>query len=219
MPAKKTVKRTVTTRTSKKPSVSPTKNEGTGKSTAKKPIAKKKSNTKTSGTKKKEANSSNQESSNPERDELISLLSDFNGEEITWLLTQARTIIYNHKVEEVNKAAKNLVDVKGRKTKSGDNNTKGGNTEPELVSIEPTGNGKSFVIIMGIKRLFVSLKELKELVKLTQVTDDPTDASKRLFAWMNRERSDMVIDAGITGPGDPRLPPLFRILRDKFTVG
>ncbi len=194
MAVKKTIKRTVTTKTG-----SP-----------------KKEKTKSTGSKKgsKAAGRSTQDPAA----ELNLLLEELSHEEINWLISQARTMIYNHKVEEVNKAAQELAETKKRASAPARQSRK--KVEPaDSVSIEPTGNGRSFVAILGTKRLFVTLNELKDLVKHAQATDDMAAASKRLFAWMERERRDMVNDAGITGPTDPRLAMMIDILRNQFTVG
>lgn len=200
MAVKKTVKRTVTTRSAEKPTTARKSSGGTGKKKPAKSAAKAK---KTPGP----------------ADELKAMLPQLSPDEITWLITQARTMIYNHKVEEVNKAGQDLVETRKRKKSSSSGKTSKKVRTPDPISIEPTGNGRSFVLIMGGKRLFLSLKELKDLVKLTQVTDDASNASRRIYAWMERERMDMVNDAAVSGPGDARLAVVFDILREKFTVG
>ena len=196
MAVKKTVKRTVTTRQSEPSGEKPRANRSTGSGTSR-----------------------GRKSEKGPAEELNSLLAELSGEEISWLITQARTMIYNHKVEEVNKAAVELAETKKKTSKGTGKSGKSAKSGSGAVDVEPTGNGKSFVIIMGGKRLFVSLSELKTLVRFTQVTDDPADGSKRIFGWMGRERTDMINDAAVSGPGDPRLPLLFGVLRDKFTVG
>ena len=192
MAVKKTVKRTVTTKTGPK----------TAKAAGSKPKARQKT------------------SSEPAQ-ALIALLDELAPDDISWLITQARALIYNHKVDEVNQAARELADAKNHSTgiENASSANKRTKTGPENIDIEQTGNGKSFNIILGNTRLFLNLNELKTLVKMSQLTDDRANASARIYRWMDKERRDMINDAGFAGPSDPRLGVIFGILREKFSVG
>ncbi len=151
------------------------------------------------------------------RNELITLLDQLNGEEINWLITQAKTMVYNQKVDEVNKAAQNLVDSKKR---SGPIKSKPKpSPAPEKVDIVQAGGPKNFNILLGNARLFLNLNELKSMVKIAEAADNPGDAAGRLFRWCRKERNDILIDGGIAGPSDSRLRLIFKILKDRYTVG
>ena len=149
--------------------------------------------------------------------ELMDLLPDLSTEEIAWLVTQARTMIYNHKVEEVNAAAKNLVEAK-KKTPPKKAPKKGAAKKP-AVDIVQAENGKTFNIVVDNARLFLNLGELKALVKIAQADGDAGNGAGRLYRWMDRERRDMIIDGNLAGPTDPRLAMIHGLLREKFTVG
>jgi hypothetical protein len=141
--------------------------------------------------------------------ELHELLDQLDDKEVAWLVTQAQTMLYNRKVNEVNEAAKKLAESKKRITPV---------SAPDIVDIVQAGSGKSFNIVMGNARLFLNLDELKALVRIAQATDNAGDASGRMYRWFDRERRDIIIDASLSGPGDPRLIRVYSLLREKFVV-
>lgn len=153
---------------------------------------------------------------NKEKGELITLLDQLNREEINWLITQAKTMVYNQKVDEVNKAAHVLLESKKR---SGSKKSKSKPTPaPDAVDIVQAGGPKNFNILLGNTRLFLNLNELKSMVKIAEAANNPGDGAGRLFRWCRRERNDILIDGGIAGPSDPRLRLIFKILKDRYTV-
>ena len=155
-------------------------------------------------------------SGSPEKSELILLLDQLNRDEINWLVTQAKTIVYNHKIDDVNAAAKDLVESKKRttvpikKTKASSNH--------DFVDIIQAGGPKNYNIVVGNARLFININELKSMVKITQAADDAGDGAGRLFRWCRRERNDMLIDSGISNPTDLRLQEIYKIIKDRYTV-
>ena len=154
---------------------------------------------------------------NKEKGELITLLDQLNRDEINWLITQAKTMVYNQKVDEVNIAAQVLLESKKR---SGSKKSKPKSAPaPDTVDIVQAGGPKNFNILLGNARLFLNLNEIKSLVKIAEAADNPGDGAGRLFRWCRRERNDILIDGGIAGPSDPRLRMIFKILKDRYTVG
>jgi len=154
---------------------------------------------------------------NKAKAELSAILDELAADEINWLITQAKTMLYNHKVEEVNKAAQNLAD---SKNKSKSKPASSDNSHPEnMIDIVQTGSKKSFNILLGNARLFINLEELKALVKIAAAANDSGDGSGRLYRWFSKERSDILKDGGIGSPADKSLRVIYSILKDRFTVG
>ncbi len=154
------------------------------------------------------------------KEELVALLKEMDNKEISWLLTQAHTIIYNKKVNEVNKAARNLVEAKNRtgtKAKTGKGSSKP--AAPPKIDIEQAGSSSNFNIIAGNTRLFLNLTELKSMVKIAQANKSAKTGTNALYRWMRRERQDMINDACFSGPGDPQLAEIYTILKDRYTTG
>lgn len=153
----------------------------------------------------------------PERKELVTLLEQLSREEISWLITQSKTMIYNHKVDEVNTAAKDLQE--SRKKAAIPKKVPKSSPGKETVDIVQAGGPKNFNILMGNARLFINLNELKALVKIAEAANDAGDGAGRLYRWFHKERNDILIDGSITGPADPRLFLVYKIIRERYTVG
>ncbi|RKX89365.1 MAG: hypothetical protein DRP70_03905 [Spirochaetes bacterium] len=157
---------------------------------------------------------------NPAKLELISILDGLNLDEINWLNTQAQTMVYNHKVEELNKSARNLADSKKHmKTAASPKTGSSKNAVNDTVDIIQAGGPKNFNILLGNSRLFLNLQELKALVKIAVAANDSGDGAGRLYRWFSKERSDILKDGGISNPADKRLKVIYSILKDRFTVG
>lgn len=153
----------------------------------------------------------------PEKKELVALLDQLSRDEISWLITQSKTMIYNQKVDEVNSAAKDLQD--SRKKTAVPKKTQKSSPGNEAVDIVQAGGPRNFNILMGNARLFINLNELKALVKISEAAHDGGDGAGRLYRWFHKERNDILIDGSITGPADPRLYLIFKIIRERYTVG
>ena len=183
-------------------------------------MAPKKTTRKTVTTRKpttKPKSSQKKQPQNPAKLELISILNDLNQDEINWLITQAQTLVYNHKVEELNKSARNLAE---SKNKSKNKPTSPDGIPPEnTIDIVQAGSKKNFNILLGNARLFLNLQELKALVKIASAAEDSGDGAGRLYRWFTKERSDILKDGGISNPVDKRLKVIYSILKDRFTVG
>ncbi len=159
---------------------------------------------------------SSQETAKGPKGELIGLLENLEAEEISWLITQVKTMMYNKKVVELNKAAVDLAN-----SKKGTATTSGGQAPakaPDVVDIVQAGSPKNFNIVMGNAHLFLNLGELKDMVRIAQTAGNPDDGAARLYAWCRKERTDMINDAGLSGPKDPRLNRLCILLRERYSV-
>ena len=148
--------------------------------------------------------------------ELIALLDSLGNDEIAWLLTQAKTMMYNKKVVELNAAAEDLANAKKSAAKPTGRGKSA--TPPDAVDVVQAGGPKSFNIVMGNAHLFLNIGELKEMVRIAQAAGNAGDGAARLYRWCTRERTDMIADAGLTGPGDARLGRLYSVLRERYSV-
>ncbi len=157
----------------------------------------------------------------PAKLKLISILESLNPDEINWLITQAQTMVYNHKVEELNESARNLSESKNNSKKKSKNKPASPDSIlPEnTIDIVQAGSNKNFNILLGNSRLFLNLQELKALVKIASSAEDSGDGAGRLYRWFTKERSDILKDSGIGSPADKRLKEIYSILKDRFTVG
>ncbi len=150
-------------------------------------------------------------------EQLIEAAKSLGEEEILFLLKQARTMIYNKSVDELNEAAEQL-EQKRRRTASNrsspiavDESMRGS------VSIEQSSTGKSYVLVTRNERKLFDPREMMGLVKIAHSTEDAADAIPRLLRWLQRNRDDVILDCGLSAR-DPAMHELFHLLRDKFTL-
>jgi hypothetical protein len=78
-----------------------------------------------------------------------------------------------------------------------------------LADIEEGRDGTYFIIILKSYRNFLSLDEMRKLIKLCRGAETARDGSLRLFAWIERERRDIKKNSKIADEGDPSLPALW----------
>jgi hypothetical protein len=150
---------------------------------------------------------------------LHGLITELDEEGIQFLIHQAQVLQYNKQVREINKriAEKKPRDPQEKKT--------GGNTNPmrtarhPAVEIVERGDGKHFFIVIRGFRIYFTLEEMKKLVRICHVAQDAADASKHLYNWFKRFRSDFLVDGDIGGAANPYLVDLYRKLISTYKVG
>jgi len=128
--------------------------------------------------------------------ELAQMVQDINVDGLIYLIEQANVLLYNQRVERINKKISGL--------------KKSDRTETEGVGIEETKDGKNFFILIGRERIFFTLEEMRQIVRLCHAADDEVDASKRLYGWFYRNRKDLLIDCSIETSRDPHLANLYQ---------
>jgi len=134
--------------------------------------------------------------------ELTKLSKEINEEGLTFLVTQAKTIINNIKIDKQNK------EKEGAAKKFG----------PNDVKIIEGENKANFIIQVGKERKFFSRDDFRNVVKVAQSGDSVVLLGTQLFNWMMRERKDFLIDNNIQKTSDPRLAMLIRIIKSKYKV-
>jgi hypothetical protein len=131
--------------------------------------------------------------------ELTDMLKDIDEEGLLFLIEQANILIYNRRVENINRK---LAGSRGKRKK-----------EPPAayaVDIEESEDGRYFYIIIKNFRIFFTLEEMKNLVKICHASQDERDAAERLYNWFNRNRKDLLIDASIGTRTDPHLVGMYK---------
>lgn len=138
---------------------------------------------------------------------LIEAIDQVDAEGLLFLLRQANTLIHNQKVDEVNRELEELSERSpGPRAQKPRNN----------VEIEDSGNRSAVFITLGPARKVLNREELKRLVRVCYAAESKSAALQQLFTVLTRERSDILKDAGIAGPGSPLLDQLFHALRDRY---
>jgi len=59
---------------------------------------------------------------------------------------------------------------------------------------------------------------MRQVVRMCYEPETKSDALRGLHAWFERERRDVLLDAGIHGPQHPFFPLLFDVVRARFRL-
>ena len=146
--------------------------------------------------------------------ELSGLLEQIDEDGLLFLKKQASILIHNQTVVEINETReKKSSGKKGARKK-----TSAAQNIYEPVHVEKVGD-KNFVIVVDNNRIFMTLDELKALVKICQHADDLKTAAAACFIWFKKERSDFISETGIRQPLDKKLAELVLHLTENFTTG
>jgi hypothetical protein len=151
---------------------------------------------------------------------LHDLVSDLDEGGIQFLINQARILIYNKQVEEINRKvadSKTVGQKKKKKTTEAEKVTKKPPPAPEVEIVERS-DGKHFFIVIRGYRIYFTLDEMKKLVKICHLAGDPADAAHRLYNWFKRFRSDFLVDGGIGSARNPYLYDLYTKLISTYKV-
>jgi hypothetical protein len=139
-------------------------------------------------------------------EELTDMIKDIDEDGLIFLIKQANVLLYNKRVEEINrKIERSVSEKKGR--------GKVQQTEDYSVDIEESGDGQFFYIILNYNRIFFTLDEMRKIIKICHASEDEVDASQRLYNWFTRNRKDFLIDAQVGSSKSPFLANLY----DKVT--
>jgi hypothetical protein len=76
------------------------------------------------------------------------------------------------------------------------------------VTIERTPDD-FFIIQLDAVRIFFNKQEMREITRHCHAAGNAHDAARRLFKWFERERSDLLVDAGINSEKNPYLLDLY----------
>jgi hypothetical protein len=156
--------------------------------------------------------------------ELKGLIDEIPEEGLQFLIDQANTIIYNMKVDEVNRAAERLqasrkksAGGKAGASKKGAGGKAGGGEEP-LVWVEQGSKGSSmFLVINNTRKIMDPDEEMLPLVRIAHKAKSKQAGKGQLFKWLDRERDDVVIDAGLE-PDHPAMGELYDYLKKHFSL-
>jgi hypothetical protein len=154
-----------------------------------------------------------------EREDLISninaLLTDLENKELKFILQQAEVLDHNRKLRL------KRTEAKEQKVQEGAEETES-TSEPASeaqpsVYIEQTERSKFFNICIADARLFVDYQEIQDLFKIANAASSAEEGAPRLYRWLKEERSDVLAEGNIRGPGSTVLYELYDTLLETFT--
>lgn len=143
------------------------------------------------------------------------LLKELEIEDLNFVLKQTEILDYNRTVR-LKKAEAEEQKSKGKADSTGSM----AETEsiPQLsVYIEQTDNSKFFNLCIAQARLFMDYKEIQALYKIAKAAESAKDGTTRIYRWLKKERSDVLAEGNIRGPGSPVLIEIYEALLDTFT--
>jgi len=131
-------------------------------------------------------------------------------EGLLFLLRQANVLIHNRKVEQTNQE---LTELSSRRPRGEEPAAPGPRTG---VAVEDDGSQAAVFLTLGRTRKVLDREEVKRLVRVCYSANAKSEALARLYTILKRERSDIINDAGIAGPGSPMMGELFDALRGRY---
>ena len=89
---------------------------------------------------------------------------------------------------------------------------------PATAAVEEGADGTYYMVTLNGYRHIFGLGEMRNLVKACHGAGSAADAGPRLYAWLERERFDILRNSIIADEKDPSLSALWKIIVDTYTV-
>jgi hypothetical protein len=156
------------------------------------------------------------------RKELVSLLDQVDDDGLVFLIRQAQTIIHNLQVDSINEDITELNReraAKGGGRKAGAARRGGrpaASASEGTVTIDEGAGRSSFIIGIGDTRKAFSLGEMRALARVAQAAANDADGARRLYAWLSRNRRDVLIDMGARSAAHATLLEVHRAIRQRY---
>jgi hypothetical protein len=143
--------------------------------------------------------------------ELRDAVKEIDDEGLLFLLRQAQVIIHNARVDKINSEAEKLAASAG----PGRGSVR---AERAPVSIEDKRDGKAIFLNIGKARKVLTPEEMKRIVRICYAAETKSEALRRLFTVLAKERRDILGDAMIGNPDNPLLVELFNTVRAQYQL-
>ncbi len=144
--------------------------------------------------------------------ELRSLIRQIDEEGLRFLIKQATTLIYNQKVEELNRSRVEAEPSGQRARKK----SRAGEEEPHVFFDQGKAGGTYFLDVEG-KRAILDHDELMSMVKIAQSGAGEKTVRERLFRWLESHRDDILLDCALQ-QGSHSMEALRRRLQNDFSI-
>lgn len=86
----------------------------------------------------------------------------------------------------------------------------------EKVDIQEGMGGNTFILLLNKRRSIFTRVELRGLVKAAWEGNLPSKGGQAIFAYLDKERRDVLQDVGIKSPYSPVLQDLSALIRSKY---
>lgn len=145
---------------------------------------------------------------------LNTIAIQLDDEGLNFLVKQAETLLHNQQVKKQIEEARSKPNISSPNTAVKKENIKASH---KIEIIEKEGSS-SFILVIDNNRKFLTLEEMRNIVKVCHTASDKTDAAKRLFVWIKNNRSDISYDADIDSYLHPSLGLLYNEIISRYTV-
>ncbi|MEJ2663002.1 MAG: hypothetical protein P8107_03015 [Spirochaetia bacterium] len=146
--------------------------------------------------------------------ELKKLIKEIDVEGLIFLVKQAHVIIHNLQIDRMNREMSKL-----QQTEKSTAGKKGPKAPPVYpVDIEEGAGGKHYVLVVAGKRKMFARDEMRKLVAICQKAGSADSACTRMFTWLRTNRSDVLLDEGISGPRSATLASIYKIIKNRYKV-
>ena len=92
-------------------------------------------------------------------------------------------------------------------------------TQSVLAAVEEGKDGTYFIVILKGYRHIFGLEEMRNLVKACYAAATAAEAGPRLFAWLERERRDIIMNSKIADQRDSCLSALREVIVSTYAAG
>lgn len=154
--------------------------------------------------------------------ELTRLTKDMPYEDLRFLVAQSLVLLRNRESESLERefaesyeAASRSVQSSGEKAKKKEKASAPAKTVPPIQIIR-SSSGNANLVINGQFKLLTP-EELAAIAKISLAGGSEGELLERLYRWLYRERRDIIIDAGMSGPASPTLRQLLAFCLKTFS--
>jgi len=147
---------------------------------------------------------------------LLELAKQLDNEEVAFLIKQAQVFVKNKQIRKRLKETTESVTYEHRTMSAKDFQLPA--LEKEKIEFVEGKDGSHFIIVVGTERNFFSREEFKKIVALCHVAGDEKDGMRRLYTWFDRNRSDVLKNTDIKGPGDIALATIYNAVINTYDV-
>jgi len=142
--------------------------------------------------------------------EIVGIAQRIDDAGLQTLLNAARAVDMKGKIEKFNRELNVVAEKASRRRREL-------NAPEYRVRIERTEDD-FFVIQLDTARVFFNRQEMREITRRCHAAKDAPDAARRMYRWFEKERSDLLTDAGINSERNPYLIDLYEQVISTYKV-
>jgi len=142
--------------------------------------------------------------------EIVGIAQRIDEAGLVTLLNAARAVDMKGKIEKFNRELNVVAEKASRRRREL-------NAPEYRVQIERTEDD-FFVIQLDTARVFFNRQEMREITRRCHAAKDGPDAARRMYRWFEKERGDLLTDAGINSERNPYLIDLYEQVISTYKV-